>query len=191
MHSHITTDWRRVLPAKPALLVLDFDGVLTDNRVYVHQDGTEIVCCSREDGLGVTLLRKRGFPIMILSTEVNPVVAARAAKLQVPCRSGVADKTQAFAEILTEEQVRAEDVVFVGNDVNDLGCLRAAGCGLVVADAHPRAKAAARGVLSKCGGQGAVREVCDALLEHLGLPGHFNDLDEIPQACRRVFEPAG
>src|SRR5262249_22104129 len=136
-----------LLPARPGLLVLDFDGVLTDNFVTVDQDGAESVRCSKEDSLGLALLRKHGFPVVILSTEANPVVARRAAKLKLPCVAGVEDKTAAFHGLLRDRGVRAEDVVYVGNDVNDVGCLRAAGCGLVVADAHARARQEADGVL--------------------------------------------
>src|SRR5262245_48313888 len=168
---------RRLLPGRPALLVLDFDGVLTDNYVSVDENGVESVRCSKEDSLGLSLLRKRGFPVVILSTEASPVVQKRAAKLKLPWVSGVADKTEAFHRLLDERGVPAADVVFVGNDVNDLGCLRAAGCGLVVADAHPRARAEADGVLSRPGGHGAVREVCEAILFALGLDGHFNESD--------------
>jgi N-acylneuraminate cytidylyltransferase len=153
-----------LLPERPALLVLDFDGVLTDNFVYVDENGVESVRCSKEDSLGLSLLRRAGLPVVILSMEENPVVQMRAAKLKIPCISGAVDKTTAFQTLLTERGVAAADVVFVGNDSNDAGCLQDAGCGLAVADAHPSAKVAADGVLTKPGGRGAVREVCDALL---------------------------
>ena len=157
----------QLLPARPALLVLDFDGVLTDNFVFVDQNGVESVRCSKEDGMGLSLLRKAGLPVVILSSEENPVVQRRAKKLRLPCISGVADKTTAFRQLLAQQDVAAADVIFVGNDVNDLGCLREAGCGLVVADAHESARSAADGVLSRPGGYGAVRELCDVLLSVL------------------------
>lgn len=155
---------RQLLPARPALLVLDFDGVLTDNFVYVDQHGIESVRCSKEDGMGLSLVRKAGLEVVILSSEENPVVARRAEKLRLPCITGVTDKTAAFRQLLAQRRVAAADAVFVGNDVNDLGCLREAGCGLVVADAHPAARRAADFVLSRPGGRGAVRELCDVLL---------------------------
>jgi len=160
----IATDFRQLLPPRPALLVLDFDGVLTDNFVYVDQHGVESVRCSKEDGMGIALVRKAGVEVVILSSEENAVVQRRAEKLRIPCISAVADKLAAFRRLLVEHGVTAADVIFVGNDVNDLGCLREAGCGLVVADAHPDARAAADGALTRPGGQGAVRELCDAIL---------------------------
>jgi YrbI family 3-deoxy-D-manno-octulosonate 8-phosphate phosphatase len=163
---------RQLLPARPALLVLDFDGVLTDNFVVVDQHGVESVRCSKEDGMGLSLVRKAGLPVVILSSEENPVVQRRAEKLRLPCISGVADKTAAFRQLLTEHGVAAADVIFVGNDVNDLGCLREAGCGLAVADAHESARSAADGVLSRPGGHGAVRELCDTLLAALRDANH-------------------
>jgi len=170
-------DWNRIFPKNPALLLLDFDGVMTDNSVWVDQNGTESVRCSRGDGMGVSLLRKAGFPVMILSTERNPVVHRRAEKLKIPCVAGVEDKTAAFHEILKDRGVSPADVIFVGNDINDLGCLRAAGCALVVADAHPSVIPFAHAVLQHNGGRGAVREVCDALLAHLGLSPYYNESD--------------
>lgn len=166
-----------LLPERPALLVLDFDGVLTDNMVYVDQNGTESVRCSRGDGLGLTLLSRAGFPVVILSTEKNPVVSRRAEKLKLPCIQGVADKTAAFRALVAERGVAMESVVFVGNDVNDLGCLRLAGCGLVVADAHPGVIGEADGVLAGRGGEGAVREVCDALIKKMGFSSVYNESD--------------
>jgi N-acylneuraminate cytidylyltransferase len=157
-----------LLPERPALLVLDFDGVLTDNFVYVDENGVESVRCSKEDSLGLSLVRRAGLPVAILSMEENPVVQRRAAKIKIPCVSGAVDKATGFAALLAERGVAAADVIFVGNDSNDAGCLRNAGCGLAVADAHPSAKAAANGVLTKPGGRGAVREVCDAILERIG-----------------------
>lgn len=168
-----------LLPAKPALLVLDFDGVMTGNTVYLDETGREMVRCSRGDGMGVTLLVRAKFPVVVLSTEKNPVVMRRCEKLKIPCIHGVADKTVAFKALLAERDVKADDVVFVGNDINDIGCLRLAGCGLVVSDAHRSVIPEADGVLSHPGGSGAVREVCDALVAKLGLPGHYNESDKV------------
>lgn len=116
------------LPANIGLVALDFDGVLTDDRVIVGQDGSESVVCSRSDGLGIALLRHAGVPVVILSTEPNPVVTARADKLGVPVFQGLKDKAQTLGHLLRERAVDPADVVYVGNDVNDGGCLKLVGC---------------------------------------------------------------
>lgn len=157
-----------LLPERPALVALDFDGVLTDNSVFTSEDGKEWVRCSRGDGMGITLLRRAGFRVAVLSTETNPVVQARCRKLQIECVQGCEDKAAVFREFVRERGIDLRHTVFVGNDVNDIGCLEIAGCGLVVADAHPAARAAAAGVLSLPGGHGAVRELCDLILKKTG-----------------------
>lgn len=144
-------------------IVYDFDGVMTDNRVLVSQDGTEAVFCNRADGLGVGLIRALGIPQMILSTEANPVVAARAAKLRIPAVQDCADKGAALARLLDARGLDPRRVLFVGNDVNDLPALRLVGWPVAPADAHPSALAAARLVTRARGGQGVVRELADIL----------------------------
>ena len=104
---------------------------------------------------------------MVLSTERNPVVAARCRKLQLECRQGLADKLAALKQFAEERQLALSSVVYVGNDLNDAQCLAAVGCGIVVADAHPSVKDHAAIVLTHRGGEGAVREVCDLILEKL------------------------
>lgn len=149
------------------LVVFDFDGVLTDNRVLVFADGVEAVFCNRADGLGFDTLRAHGIPTMILSTERHPVVATRAAKLRVDAVTGCGDKAAALETICRERGFAAERVVFVGNDVNDLAAMRRVGIPVAVADAHPSVKAVAAHVLSARGGEGAARELAEHLI---GLP---------------------
>ena len=146
------------------LLVLDFDGVMTDNRVLVHEDGTESVWCHRGDGWGIARLREAGCPVLVLSTETNGVVGARCRKLGVECVQGQADKGAALTALLAERRIAPEAVAYVGNDVNDLECLRLVGVPIVVADATPAARAEARLVTAAAGGYGAVREVADWIL---------------------------
>jgi N-acylneuraminate cytidylyltransferase len=153
-------------PKNVKLIVFDFDGVFTDNRVYVFQDGREAVACDRGDGMGLSLLRATGVPLIVLSTECNPVVEARCRKLKLDYRQGLEDKRAALVAVAAERGVPLEHVVYVGNDVNDLGCMEAAGFAVAVADAHPRALEKADLVLSHRGGAGAVRELCDMVLEH-------------------------
>ncbi len=158
---------RRPLPKQVELLVLDFDGVLTDNRVWVDSQGRESVAAHRGDGWGLARLREQGVEVLILSSETDPVVGARGAKLGLPVIQGVGDKAAALESILTERGLDGANVVYVGNDANDIACFELVGCALVVADAHPDALRAADQVLMRPGGQGAVREVCDRLLQQM------------------------
>lgn len=158
---------RRGWPHPIGLLVFDFDGVFTDNRVLVLEDGREAVACSRGDGMGLSMLRDRGMPMVVLSTESNPVVAARCRKLKLECKHGLEDKRAALVALAREKNVDLAHVVYVGNDVNDLGCMEAAGFAVAVGDAHPLALEKADFVLSRSGGSGAVRELCDLLLQQM------------------------
>ncbi|MDH7515010.1 MAG: HAD hydrolase family protein [Bacteroidota bacterium] len=146
------------------LLVFDFDGVMTDNTVIVFQDGKEAVVCHRGDGLGVTRLKQIGFPMLVLSTETNPVVRARCDKLGIECLNGVGDKLSILKRIAAERGIDAREVAYVGNDVNDLECMRWAGFPIAVADAHPAVLGTARYVTKSRGGHGAVREIADLFL---------------------------
>lgn len=156
---------RRGLPARVDLLVLDFDGVLTDNRVWVDQDGRETVSANRSDSYGLNLLRSAGTPAMVISLEKNPVVAARCRKMQVEYAQGVEDKASLLREVMAQRGVEPDNVVYVGNDLNDLPCFPLVGCAVAVADALPAVRSAADLVLDLPGGCGAVRELCDLILQ--------------------------
>jgi N-acylneuraminate cytidylyltransferase len=145
-------------------VVTDFDGVHTDDTVLVGQAGEEFVRVSRSDGMGVGRLRAAGIPVLILSTETNPVVSARARKLGVDVEQGVADKAAALTAWASERGIRLDRIAYLGNDINDLGCLELVGWPIAVPAAHPEAIAAARVVLSAPAGAGAVRELADAVL---------------------------
>ena len=158
-----------VLDPRPVLIdvaavATDFDGVHTDDRVLVDQHAVAAVRVSRSDGLGVAMLREAGVPFVIVSKERNPVVGTRAAKLKVDVLQGVDDKVCALTGWLDRRGLQARHVAYVGNDVNDLPVMAAVGWPIAVADAHPEVLRAARLVLSRPGGQGAVREVCDLVL---------------------------
>jgi 3-deoxy-D-manno-octulosonate 8-phosphate phosphatase (KDO 8-P phosphatase) len=146
------------------LVVFDFDGVFTDNTVYVSEDGTESVRCWRGDGLGLQALERVGVQTLVLSTEVNPVVTARSRKLGVECIQGCDDKRERLLALVRERGLSLEQVAYVGNDVNDLGCLEAVRLPIVVGDAHPSVLAVARIRTTRPGGRGAVREVCDLVV---------------------------
>jgi len=154
----------RAVPLDVDALVTDFDGVHTDDSVLVGQDGFEFVRVDRGDGMGVALLRAAGIPMLILSTETNPVVGARAAKLGVDVRQGLGDKVSALRAWSAERGLDLDRIAYLGNDVNDLACLELVGWPLAVPDAHPRVLAAARIVLGRPGGEGAVREAAERIL---------------------------
>ena len=153
------------LPSNPELVIFDFDGVFTDNRVQVAQDGTESVTCSRADSLGISWLKRDDVPTLVLSTETNPVVSVRCAKLGVECMHGITDKLQVLKKLTSERGIDTSQVIYLGNDDNDVECLRLVGCAVVVSDASARAKAAADLVLTTRGGHGAVRELCEMILQ--------------------------
>lgn len=159
---------RRPLPQRVDLVVLDFDGVMTDNRVWVNEEGREMVAANRSDSLGLGYLRREGVKVVVLSTETNPVVAARCRKLNLPVYQGVADKAAALPGILQEMGVSPENTIYVGNDSNDIPCFPLVACALVVEDAQTAARRAADIILTRKGGHGAVREVCDILLQRMG-----------------------
>ena len=152
------------------LVVFDFDGVFTDNRVWVNERGEEAVACSRADGFGLRRLAAAGVDALILTTETVPVATARARKLEIDCRQAVPDKLAALEEEAAGRQVALDEVAFVGNDVNDVSCLRAVGLPVVPADAWPEAREHARWVLERRGGEGCVRELCDAVWRARGAP---------------------
>lgn len=143
------------------VLVFDFDGVMTDNRVLLAQDGTESVWCHRGDGWGIARLKEQGMRMAVISTEKNPVVDARCRKLGLEVIQGCDDKLAALRTLAAALDIKRQHVAYVGNDVNDLGCLRWAGLPIAVADAVPEVVACARLTTKKPGGAGAVREVAE------------------------------
>jgi len=148
----------------PKLIVFDFDGVLTDNRVLVFDDGREAVLCNRADGLAFDLFRQEGIPALILSTEKNPVVAARAKKLKVPCLQGIGDKKTVLQKYCRKEGIRLEGVLYVGNDLNDLGAMRMVGHRACPSDAHPKVRSICQTVLQCRGGEGVARELAEKVM---------------------------
>jgi 3-deoxy-D-manno-octulosonate 8-phosphate phosphatase (KDO 8-P phosphatase) len=157
--------------ARLRLAVFDFDGVFTDNNVWVDANGVESVRCCRADGFGLRRLEEVGVPALILSTEVAPVVTARAEKLGVDCVQGIEEKLAVLEEAAAARGVALEDTAYVGNDVNDAPCLEAVGLPVVPADAWPEVRGLARWVLSRNGGEGCVREFCDAVWHARGGGG--------------------
>jgi YrbI family 3-deoxy-D-manno-octulosonate 8-phosphate phosphatase len=142
-------------------VVFDFDGVFTDNFVYVFEDGREAVRCTRADGLGLSRLREIGIGAMVISTETNPVVVERCRKLKIECVAACTDKAATLTEMAHARGLDPAHIAYVGNDINDAACLGIVGLPIVVADAHPEVVPLARWRTTAVGGAGAVREVCD------------------------------
>ncbi|MDC0575552.1 HAD hydrolase family protein [Nitrosomonadaceae bacterium] len=149
------------LLASIKLVAFDFDGVFTNNTVYVSQDGVESVRCWRSDGIGLSRLHSIGVQTFIISTETNPVVTARANKLNMLCKQGIEDKAAAILEICLELTISPEQVMFVGNDINDIPAFKLVGLPVAVADAYPEVDPYVLFQTKKFGGLGAVREICD------------------------------
>jgi 3-deoxy-D-manno-octulosonate 8-phosphate phosphatase (KDO 8-P phosphatase) len=143
------------------LVAFDFDGVFTDNMVYIFEDGSEAVRCYRSDGIGLKKLVKLGIDSVIISTEANPVVSARARKLKIRCVQDCQDKRAVLEEITQEKGISLAEVAFVGNDINDLACLKCVALPIVVKDAYKDVVSIALYQTKNPGGCGAVREVCD------------------------------
>jgi YrbI family 3-deoxy-D-manno-octulosonate 8-phosphate phosphatase len=148
---------------RPKLLVFDFDGVLTDNKVLVFDNGTEAVICNRADGLGFDMLRNAGVRCVIISTEINPVVSRRCDKLRLECLQGIRDKRLALEEFCQRNRIALESVWYVGNDLNDLTAMQLAGCAICPADAHPAIRSMSHITLPVAGGNGVVRAIAEGL----------------------------
>lgn len=160
---------RRRMPETVQMIICDFDGVVTDNLVLTDEKGKESVAASRSDSMHIKTLREKGVEVMILSSEPNPVVKARAKKMGVEAIHGIGmqDKGRVMREVLEQKKVKAENVIYIGNDLNDLPCFEIAGWSVAVADAYPEVIRAADYVLTKNGGHGAVRELCELVLKQL------------------------
>ena len=151
----------------PDLLVYDFDGVMTDNRVLVFQDGTEAVFVSRADGWGIAELRKAGFKQIILSTENNPVVLARAKKLNIEVLQGSRDKAHDLIAYCQTNNIDLAKVLYIGNDLNDLDAMLLVGFPVAPSDAHPEILKIAKHTSQVRGGYGVIKELSELLLNKI------------------------
>jgi 3-deoxy-D-manno-octulosonate 8-phosphate phosphatase (KDO 8-P phosphatase) len=149
--------------AQIRLVVFDFDGVFTDNRVWTNERGEESIACWRGDAHGLRRLEEVGVDSFILSTETNAAVGARARKIGAHCIQGVSDKLPVLRSEAERRGVALAETAYLGNDVNDAGCLEAVGLPVVPADAWPEVVPLASLVLTREGGRGCVRELCDAI----------------------------
>ena len=155
------------------LIFFDFDGVFTNNSVIVDENGKESVVCNRSDGIGLSRLGTGGVKLIIVSTEINSVVSARGKKLKIKVYQGVENKLQLVQSILQDELIDPTEVIFVGNDINDVPVMKFVGCGVAPADSYPEVKKICDILLTKNGGNGAVREICDMVSEAKSIKSKY------------------
>lgn len=149
---------------KIEMVIFDFDGVFTDNRVLVSEEGREFVFCSRGDGYGIKLLKDAGVKILVISTEENPVVSSRCRKLKIDCIQACEDKIKILRQEAKKHNIELDKIAYLGNDVNDLACLKAVGLPSCVSDAHKDISGHCIYKTKTKGGFGAVREFCDFII---------------------------
>jgi YrbI family 3-deoxy-D-manno-octulosonate 8-phosphate phosphatase len=157
----------RILKNKIKLVVYDFDGVMTDNKVYTDQNGNEMVQVNRADGLGVAEIKKMEIEQIIMSTETNPVVSARAIKLDIPCLQGLDNKKDALLDYSKKNDIDLKNVAYVGNDINDKNVMENTGMTFCPADAHETIKEISDHVFKRNGGDGVIRELLDLIKENI------------------------
>ena len=149
------------------VIFFDFDGVFTNNKVLLSEDNKESVICSRSDGIGLSLLRKNGFKLFVISTEKNVVVKLRCKKLNIDCFQGVANKAEIINDLLEEYNFEKEHSCFMGNDINDIPAFKSVNLRVGVFDRHPEIDKYIDYVTFNKGGDGAVRELCDIFYENV------------------------
>ncbi len=152
-------------------IFFDFDGVFTDNSVYIGEDGKEFVKCSRSDGIGLKKLIKEGLEPYIVSSEKNKVVSARAKKIGIKSYQNVENKGSFLEKFFEENNISKDETLFLGNDINDISAYKKVGIKVAVLDAFPELDSFIDFKTSKKGGEGAVREICDLVVYH-------NNIDE-------------
>ena len=148
------------------IVVSDFDGVMTDNRVLVDETGKESVFVSRADGQAIHILRSLGIDLVIISTETNGVVQKRADKLKVECIQSVADKAECLMEYCEKKNVLLQDVAYIGNDINDFEAMKLVGVKIVPKDAYEEVKQIANYITNAKGGYGVIREIASIISNH-------------------------
>ena len=146
------------------VIFTDFDGVLTDNKVYVLSNGLECVCCSRSDGLAINALEKSGIKVIIISTETNDVVKIRGEKLGVETFYGIKNKKNFLENFIKERNFNINDILFIGNDINDIGAINIVKFSACPADSHVEVRNKVSHILNTKGGEGVLRELTENVL---------------------------
>lgn len=160
---------------KIRLILFDFDGVFTNNYVIVDENGVEAVQCSRSDGIGLSLIKSIGIKTRVVSTEKNPVVSKRCQKLGIECSQGVDDKGKEIQNLANMLKVNLNEIMFVGNDINDKPAFDIVGLPIGVRDSHSSIYSSIKYTTKNCGGNGCVREICDLFISM--YEGKKNDVD--------------
>lgn len=143
------------------LIAFDFDGVFTDNKVIFSEKGIESVTCYRSDGIGLSRLKELGIKLVILSSETNPVVSLRSKKLKIQCFQSLNDKSKVLFKLSKKYNIKPKNIMYVGNDINDISAFKFVGIPVGVADSYPEIESFVLFKTKKKGGEGAVREICD------------------------------
>ena len=154
------------------LIVYDFDGVMTDNKVIISEDGKESVVVNRSDGLAISKIREMKIPQLIVSSEINKIVKIRARKLNIPVLSGVKDKKDVIISYCNRKNIDLKKVIFVGNDISDSEVMKIVGYPIAPQDAYKIIKGKAMIITKTKGGEGVIREIYDILESK---PGHEKD----------------
>jgi YrbI family 3-deoxy-D-manno-octulosonate 8-phosphate phosphatase len=147
--------------SKIALVISDFDGVMTDGKVEVSEKGLESVTCSRLDGIGIKLLKKNGIEIIIVSSEANTSVQHRAKKLNITAYSNVIDKLEFITNLQNEKRISSDEIFYVGDEINDLAVMKYLIYTACPKDANSEIKKIAKYRLKTKGGNGVIREVSE------------------------------
>ncbi|KKQ92864.1 MAG: 3-deoxy-D-manno-octulosonate 8-phosphate phosphatase, YrbI family [Parcubacteria group bacterium GW2011_GWC1_43_61] len=150
---------------KIKLLVLDCDGVLTDSYVYVNNDGNEFCRFSHRDGKGIQLIREAGIEVAIITSQKSPYVKKRCDKMGVEFHQAITNKLRNLGDMLEDKKMRFQEVCFVGDDVSDIAVMNNVGLPIAVADAEEEVKKITAYITKRKGGEHAVREVCNLILE--------------------------
>ena len=146
------------------VIFFDFDGVFTNNKVFISENGEESVVCYRGDGIGISELAKMGYDLYVLSSEINPLVKKRCEKLKIKCFNSVDNKGTLINEILKSKLLKKENAAFIGNDINDITAFQSVSLAIGVNDRNNLIDDYISYLTDESGGNGAVREVCDKII---------------------------
>ncbi len=138
---------------------------MTNNLVFINENGSELVCCSRADGLAFDVLRNLKKPCFIVSTEKNSVVKARARKLRIPVKQGIKNKLSIVKKLIKKNNFNINRVLFLGNDLNDFKVMKKCGYSCCPSDSHAEILKIADFPLKTKGGEGVVRDLLENVLK--------------------------